>query len=247
MIKVIYRHRRLLVISIQAVLVILANYLAFWLRFDGRIADQYIVMWAQMLPWLLMIRGIAFVRFRLYEGLWRYASIEDLRNIIVGVLTSTLLFYAVVRWGFVLTAYPRSIFIVDSLLLIVFLGGIRLARRIYRDLGHLEREKRILIYGAGDAGEMIVRDMKNNPLYEYEPIGFVDDDPTKVGMRIHGVRVLGTGQDLAKIMAREQPHEVLVAIPEPNQPPSAGSSDLWSPSPYRSRLYQACGIWLTAR
>jgi FlaA1/EpsC-like NDP-sugar epimerase len=123
-------------------------------------------LWMQMLPWLVMTRGFTFIPFRLYEGLWRYTSIWDLRNIIAGVLTSTLLFYVLVHWGFALTSYPRSVFITDSVLLIALLGGIRLARRVYRELGHLKREKRILIYGAGDAGEMIVRDIKNNPFYE---------------------------------------------------------------------------------
>lgn len=209
----ILRYRRFLVIAVQAGLIVLANYLAFWLRFDGKIPDQQLALWAQILPWLVVLRVLTFIPLRLHQGLWRYASIWDLRNIIAGVFASTLLFYVSVRWGFALTSYPRSVFIVDSLLLVVFLGGIRLARRIYRELGHLEREKRILIYGAGDAGEMIVRDMKNNPFHEYEPIGFVDDDPAKVGSRIHGVRVLGTSKHLPQILAKEEPHEVLVAMP----------------------------------
>ena len=107
---------------------------------------------------------------------------------------------------------------IDALLLMVFLGGIRLARRLYREMGQgtgkkspcnlkpvtLEREKQVLIYGVGNAGEMIVRDMKNNPFYDYELIGFMDDDSAKVGWRIHEVRVLGTRQDLPRPRLTEE-------------------------------------------
>ncbi|MES4786153.1 MAG: polysaccharide biosynthesis protein, partial [Nitrospiraceae bacterium] len=80
----------------------------------------------------------------------------------------------------------------DSILLIVFLGGMRLTRRLGQQFMPWNRGKRILIYGAGDAAEMVVRDMMQSRFYECKPIGFVDDNPTKVGQRIHGLPVLGT-------------------------------------------------------
>jgi len=212
--SMLLKYRRFLNVGFHTVLIVLANYLAFWIRFDGVIPEQEIALFIQMIPWLVLIRGVIFIPLRLYQGLWRYTGIWDLRNVIYGVLSSTAVFYAVVHWGMGLVKYPLSVFIIDSLLLIFFMGGSRLARRLYHGVGQVHRGKRVLIYGAGDAGEMIVRDIKNNgALYDYEPIGFIDDSASKIGQRIHGLPVLGSRQDLPKILRSHKIAEVLLAIP----------------------------------
>lgn len=213
MIQFIERYRRPIILAVHMVLILFANYLAFWLRFDGAIPADAQRLFGQMLFWLMLIRGLTFMPFRLYQGLWRYTGIWDLKNIILGVVISTLLFYSLVHFGFKLTGYPRSVFIIDTILLIVLMGGIRMVRRIYREIWHRDSGQRMLIIGAGDAGEMIVREIGHNPFYNGQPIGFVDDDATKVGRRIHGIQVLGTRGDLPDIFRRHTPDTVLIAMP----------------------------------
>jgi FlaA1/EpsC-like NDP-sugar epimerase len=193
--------------------------MAFWIRFDGAIPSQELALFVQLIPWLILLRGLIFVPLRLYQGLWRYTGIWDLRNVIHGVLLSSALFYVAVHWILGLRKYPLSVFIVDSLLLIFFMGGSRLARRLYRGVGQAHHGKRVLVYGAGDAGEMVVRDIRNNAaLYDYDPIGFVDDDRSKVGQRIHGLPVLGSREKLADVLRSYKVAEILLAIP--SSPPA---------------------------
>ena len=211
---IVMKFRRPLIVGFHIVLIALANYLAFWIRFDGTIPAEGMALLVKMLPWLILIRGLMFVPLQLYKGLWRYTGIWDLRNVIIGVLGSTMVFYVVVHWGYGLRSYPLSIFIIDSLVLIFFLGGSRLGRRLYVGLNRVSTGKQVLIYGAGDAGEMIVRTIRNNGgVYDYQPIGFIDDNPNKVGQRIHGVPVLGQRDTMPNIFKNYQVDEVLLAIP----------------------------------
>ena len=205
--------RRPIVVLIHVALIIAANYGAFWLKFDGMIPEHHIHLFQTMLPFLLVVRTLTFIPFRLYQGLWKYTSLWDLRNIIGATAVSSLAFYLLVTIGFGRFDYPLSVMLIDSLLLLVMLGGIRLTRRIFRGILKGGRGKRVLVIGAGDAGEMIIRDMLRRPETEYSPIGLVDDDQRKIGQRIHGIPVVGSSQNLTNLMEQYHPEEVLLAIP----------------------------------
>jgi FlaA1/EpsC-like NDP-sugar epimerase len=227
----LHRWHRPLTITLHLALVVLANWLAFLLRFDGDLpALAWVAFW-QMLPVLAAVRAFAFVAFRLYEGLWRYTSLYDLRAIAGAVTSSSIVFFAIAQTPIGPPVYPRSIFVVDALLLMLLLGGVRMIRRLSAELSRGKPEKRVLIFGAGDAGELIVRDMKNNAWYGYQPVGFVDDDEGKVGHRIHGVPVLGTRENIGRILQQCHPHEVLLAIPSAE--PFAVRSIVRSLEPYK--------------
>jgi len=214
MIASLLRFRRPLIVMAHLFLVALANYLAFWLRFDGAIPDWAMGLFVQTLPLLAVIRMLMFVPFRLYQGMWQYTSVWDFKNIIASSILGIAVFYCAVQWGLGLEQYPRSIYVVDTVLLIGLMGAIRLSRRLYRDTTQLHAsETRVLVYGAGDAGESLVRALKHGSANGFNPVGFIDDDPEKTGLRIHGMRVLGGRQHLSRIVAEVAPHVVLLAMP----------------------------------
>src|SRR5437667_10287550 len=94
---IVIKYRRFLIVQFHILLIALANYLTYWIRFDGAIPDQEIALLITIMPWLIVIRGLTFVPFHLYKGLWRYSGIWDLRNVIAGIITSTVLFLVLVH------------------------------------------------------------------------------------------------------------------------------------------------------
>jgi FlaA1/EpsC-like NDP-sugar epimerase len=211
--RLITAARRPATVALQLIFVALSQWLAFLLRFDGDLQPPVAELFWQTLPWLVGIRAAAFIGFRLNEGLWRYASLYDLRAIVSAVVASSFAFYLTTWLPFGPPVYPISIFVIDALVLMLLLAGGRFIRRMMVETAHGHSGKRVLIFGAGDVGELIVRDIKNTGHAGYRAVGFVDDDPTKVGHRIHGVPVLGTRDQLADILKRQRPHEILLAIP----------------------------------
>jgi FlaA1/EpsC-like NDP-sugar epimerase len=163
------------------------------------------------MPWVLAVRGLVFIPFGLYSGLWRYTGIWDLTRIIGAVFTSSLLLYLLLYRELGPAVYPRGVIIIDAMLLVCSLGGLRLSRRVLPLLLRSKEGRRVLIIGAGDAGDMIVREMSKGNAYL--PVGFIDDDPSKVGRRIHGIKVLGTRADLPRVVSMTGAVEALVAIP----------------------------------
>jgi FlaA1/EpsC-like NDP-sugar epimerase len=206
--------RHLAILATHTGLAAASSALAFWLRFEGAIPPRDASLLLSLLPLLLVLRAAAFLVFRLHQEVWVYTGAVELRAIVNAIAASTVAFYVTVHWLLGIADYPRSTVLIDASLLGCLMVGVQMSRGMLRDV-RLERPmNRVLIWGAGDAGEMLVRDMKSHPHYRYHPVGFVDDNPKKTGWRIHDVPVLGTRDRLAQIVARTRPHEVILAMSE---------------------------------
>jgi FlaA1/EpsC-like NDP-sugar epimerase len=204
--------RRASVVLVDLLLTVAGNYFAFWLRFDGAIPAAFWALWRETIPLLVLLRGLTFIPFHLYDSVWQYVGLRDLRAIVASVTASSVLFCLLIRGVLGLRAYPRSVFLMDLVLVVCLMAAVRVGWRLGREYRANARTKRVLIFGAGDAGARIVREILKGGEHGYHPVGFVDDDPAKVGQRIHGIPVLGTRADLPRIIGETNPSEVLVAI-----------------------------------
>jgi FlaA1/EpsC-like NDP-sugar epimerase len=208
-------HRSLLVIGMQLSLILAANLTAFALRFDGDIPAPYDeIMWRN-LPGVMVVFGSGLWVFGIQRGLWRYVGLHDLGKIFWASFAGAAIFYGVVHLVLGQTEYPRSVIILTGLLSGLYLAGIRLAVRWFREWLQIigPTAGRVLIVGAGNAGELLVRDMLSDASYNSRPVAFVDDDPVKRKMKIHGIPVLGTTADIKTVADRVAAHEIIVAIP----------------------------------
>ncbi len=209
------RYRSILVVCTQLGLIALANLTAFALRFDGDISPFYLQLFLQGLPVVLAIFGLGTFVFGIQQGLWRYVGLHDLGRILWASVVSSAVTYLALHGIFGWVAYPRSVIILTGLLGGFYLAGIRLGVRWFREWLRVlsPSARRVLIVGAGHAGELLVRDMLSDPGYHYRPVGLVDDDPVKRRMKIHGIPVVGRIEDISTLSRTLVAHEIIVAIP----------------------------------
>lgn len=195
----------------------LALAIAVWFRYNFESVPNWQVF-LHIVVVALPVQGIAFWLTGLYRGMWRFASMQDLVRILKSVLLGTLLVMLVLFLVTRLADIPRSVILLYPMLLIGILAGSRLSYRWFKDRRFLFQDKdsqKVLVVGAGQGGELLVRDLLRHP--EYEPVGLVDDDPAKQGREIHGVRVLGSLADIQALVEVLGVDLVLIAIPSAAQ------------------------------
>jgi FlaA1/EpsC-like NDP-sugar epimerase len=213
-----------MLVGLDALLVAGAHLSAYALRFEGDIPPWQWENLERTLPFLLAVKLIAFYAFSLYRGLWRYTGIVDLQNVIKAASAATAILALAILFLYRFQGFSRSVFILDWGLTIFLVGGVRISARVFttNHIGDLlsfgrykdpsrKARKRLLIIGAGDAGEKFLREILDNPRVHYQPVGFLDDDPRKKSKAIHGIPVLGAVGDIGDIPAAYD--EILIAIP----------------------------------
>jgi FlaA1/EpsC-like NDP-sugar epimerase len=179
---------------------------------DSHFAQFYAFL--KYLPILLLFRIVLLFVFSLNEGLWRYVSVGDLVNIIGFSITGSLLFSFTIRFALQDISYPKSIYVMDCMINIFLLGGIRLVRRLHEMSTHnINNRKRAIVIGAGDAAEMLLRDINYSSYYPYKIIGLIDDDSKKTGFAIRNIKILGTRKELKNIITKYNPDEFIITIP----------------------------------
>lgn len=189
--------------------------LAYWLRFNlDTIPPPFLDTALRMLPIVLLVQGFMFWQFGLYRGIWRFASVPDFvritKSVAVGVLSAALLLFFINRMQYV----PRSVIPLYGMLMLAGLGGSRLVYRWLKDRRlALDGGRRTLVIGAGEAAEMLVRDMLIRGRGEYWPVALLDDDPRKIGRDIHGIPVAGGIERLPDYCRQQRIELILIAIP----------------------------------
>jgi FlaA1/EpsC-like NDP-sugar epimerase len=204
---------------------------AFKIRYDYGLSENIINYIYWILPVSILIKFIVFYFLDLYKGMWRYTSTKDLVNILKASTASAFILIVAVVLKTRFAGISRSVFFIDWCLTVLFISGSRLSIRFYFNFfgekslwnilpqffsyGKNKKRKfiRTLIIGAGDCGEKIYREIRDNSNLDYKVIGFLDDSPLKQGRKIHGVSVLGTVEDVKKYVDIAEVEEIIITIP----------------------------------
>jgi UDP-GlcNAc:undecaprenyl-phosphate GlcNAc-1-phosphate transferase len=208
--------RRIFEVLLDVILIVLAYWAAYAIKFEPFSDSPAWKLFLRTLPVLVVVRLAAFLVFGVYRGIWRYTSMDDLLTFAKAVAAGTIVSMTIILFKFRFQGFSRAVFVIDALVMLLLLAGSRIAFRFFRKVIPTVSTKngsRVLIYGAGDAGELLLRELLNNRELRCAPVGFMDDDPNKHGKLIHGFRVFGGNGLLAKVIGEQQVEQVLISTP----------------------------------
>jgi UDP-GlcNAc:undecaprenyl-phosphate GlcNAc-1-phosphate transferase len=208
--------RRIFEVLLDVILIVLAYWSAYAIKFEPFSNSPAWKLFLRTLPVLVVVRLAAFLAFGVYRGIWRYTSMDDLLAFAKAVAAGSIVSMIIVLFKFRFQGFSRAVFLIDALVMLLLLAGSRVAFRFFRQVfpsGSAGNGQRVLIYGAGDAGELLLRELLNNRELSYAPVGFMDDDANKHGKLIHGFRVFGGNGLLPKIISDHRVEQVLISTP----------------------------------
>jgi UDP-GlcNAc:undecaprenyl-phosphate GlcNAc-1-phosphate transferase len=213
--SIIIHRRRLVEVLVDAVLITASFYGAYVLRLGSNGTPSQRNFFIAMLPVLLFARYLAFIPFGLYRGVWRYADARDAARVVAAVLVSEFIAFGFISATRARNDFPRAIFIIDALLCTLLIGASRFwERAAYRGVTTLRTpgpRRRVVVVGAGRSGRSFARELRETPGEQI--VGFVDDDPRLWRRRLLGVPVLGSADEMRRIVVETRPDVVFVAIP----------------------------------
>ncbi|MCP4265142.1 MAG: polysaccharide biosynthesis protein [Candidatus Brocadiaceae bacterium] len=211
-----FEYRRGLVISTYLAVFVASCYIGFFVRFEGGIPATQINLFIRYLPILVTLRIIFLYLFSLDKGMWKYVNARDVINIVMATSIGSILFFLTVRFHFGEALYPMSVFVMDWTFNIFLLSYIRMTKPLLRKLKFsikANSDKRVIIIGAGDGAEMLIRNIEQDHLYAYDAIGIVDDNTYMKDLKIRNIPVLGTREELKSIVQDKKIDELIIAIP----------------------------------
>lgn len=204
--------RRLFEVMLDVGLTTLAYYSAYVIRFDDDF-DVYYPRFLESLPVVIASTLLSFFAVGVYRGVWRHFSLSDMFVHLRGVGAGTLVSVLALVYLYRLEGYSRGVFIINAMALGMLITGSRASFRFIADFAYRRRTagRRTLIYGAGDGGNLLLRELRNNGEYDYRPVGFIDDEPLMKGRSVMGLPVIGSSQDLPRLLEQLRPEVVIVS------------------------------------
>src|SRR5712692_9673737 len=208
--------RRIFEVLLDVILIVLAYWSAYAIKFEPFSDSPAWKLFLRTLPVLVVVRLAALLFFGVYRGIWRYTSIDDLMAFAKAVAAGSVVSMLIILFKLRFQGFSRAVFLIDALVMLMLLAGSRMAFRLFRQVLPVANGgtgRRVLIYGAGDAGELLLRELVNNRDLRCSPVGFMDDDPKKQGKVIHGFRVFGGNGLLKKVIDQYRVEQVLISTP----------------------------------
>ncbi len=216
-IKSFFKYRLLVIVALHAVFSACSLLISFLLRFDFTLGQTiYPSLFFLSLPLNVIIFLTVSGLFNLYQGIWRYVSVDDLKEIVKVSALASLIFMFMIIFSGQFVGYPRSIYVLNFAFFIIFNGGTRFGIRLFREsfVPASDSVKNVLIIGAGNAGNEVVKSIKAAKRKEYKPVGFIDREKSLHNKRIQGLKVFGDISVIKHVIRKNRIHEIFIAIPE---------------------------------